>query len=181
MIITCSCGHSTKFRDDYAGGRVCVFCGSRLDLSPDPPRPSPPAPPLPDRPAEIYVVQALILIYTVATGFLARAIIDGLRDEATLSLVVAGVTAAELAWATMFFGLRRRAAWAARLSASVFTLLIAVGAAFAIRMLLFSRAGDFRPQNASVFGAGCAAAILALTTASFGAPLLLLASCWRRL
>mgnify|MGYP001582340981 CR=1 FL=1 len=181
MIVTCSCGHSTLFRDDYDGGRVCVFCGSRLDRLPDPPPPSPPPPPLPDRPAELYIVQAFIIVYVVATGFLARAIIDGLRDEDALSRVVAGVVVVELVWASMFFGLQRRAAWASRLSVGVFTLLISLGAAFAVRMFLFSRAGDFRPQNASVFGAGCAAAILALATVSFGVPLMLLAACWRRL
>ena len=181
MIVTCSCGHSTKFRDDYAGGRVCVFCGSRLDLPPDPSVPAPPPPPVPDRPAALYVVQAFVLTYTVATGFLARAIIDSLRDERSLSLVIAGVVAAETLWAAMFFGLQRRAAWAPRLAAATFSLLVTAGAAFALRMLLFNRAGDFRPENASVFGAGCAGAILAITGLSFGAPLMLLASCWRRL
>ena len=181
LTLTCSCGRSTQFRDGLDAVPVCVFCGSRLDPGPAELPPRIPIAPLPDRPAELYIVQSLIAAYLIATAFAWKAAVEATSDLARLPVVIGGAAASAFVWIALSLGLRWRARWARWLAVAVFSSLLAAGVVLAARLFLFNREGTFNPQSASVHGLTCASSIVLVFTASFGLPLGLILSSWRRL
>jgi hypothetical protein len=176
---TCLCGRTTAFRDDLAlAAQYCVYCGNSLERLPQEAgaiaTAEPPA--LPDRPAAVYVVQALILIYLIASAFLWRGVLEGASRLPAVNGATAGAVVTSILWAVMFFGLRRNTRWGWALNVGVFGTLVVAGAVLAARVALFNLRGEFTPGNVSPHGSTCALLVLAGFGASFGFPLYLL---WR--
>lgn len=176
---TCLCGRTTAFRDDLAlAAQYCVYCGNSLERRPTEAgaiaMPAPPA--LPERPAAVYVVQALILLYLIASAFVWRGVLEGANRLPAVNGATAGAVATSVLWALMFFGLRRNTRWGWALNVGVFGTLVVTGTILAVRIALFNLRGEFTPGNVSPHGSTCALLVLAGFGVSFGFPLALL---WR--
>ena len=177
LELLCSCGRTTRFRDDVPpSSRACVFCGTlHRDSTPvagavvarveEPVR----------RPAEVILVEVFVVIYLLLSALTWSAVIESTRN---LRYVYPAV-ATDLFWLALLAMLHLRRSWSLSIATGAFALLFAACALLAARFAFFSRDGVFEPALASVNGMACGLVILMLAVASFGIPLWLLLACRR--